>query len=158
MFFVPIQSISQQKWQQPKHHYSIWVTLEKPAGHSFSFNPDGIKERPRSYHKMLTSWKYLLRTKLPRTALGLMGSWTPGLLVKTLSMHWKTQMLCILTVPFLLTLLKGPPNNCWEFETSLQTMNSERATEYSQICHYFIPGFMPKLFNWNHESSSIPCW
>lgn len=55
----------------PLQHLS---SLEKTAGHSFFFNPDGIKERPRRYHKMLTSWKYLLHNKLPWTALGLMGS------------------------------------------------------------------------------------
>lgn len=158
MFFVPIQSISQQKWQQPKHHYNIWVTLEKPAGHSFSFNPDGIKERPKSYHKMLTSSKYHPHTKLPRTALGLMGSWIPGLLVKTLSMHWKTQMLCILAVPFLLTLLKGQLIIAGSSKTPYRqwTLNKQQNSCRSVTISFLV--FIPKLFNWTHESSSIPCW
>lgn len=120
------------------------------------FNPGGIKERPKSYHKMLT--KYHLHTKLPQTALGLMGSWIRGLLVKTLSMHWKTQMLCILTVPFLLTLLKGqliiagsskPPYRQW-------TLNKQQNSCRSVTISFLV--FIPKLFNWTHESSSIPCW
>lgn len=131
--FVPTQSGSQQKWQQSKHHYSIWVTLGKSPGHSFFFNPDGIKERPMRYHKMLTSWKYLLRTKLPWTALGLMESWIHGLLVKTLSMHWKTQILCIWTVPFLHILLKTqliiagsskPPYRHWTLNKQLNSCRS----------------------------------
>lgn len=111
------------------------------------FNPHGIKERPRRYHKMLKNWKYLLHTKLPWckeactwTALGLTGSWIPGLLVKTLSMHWKTQMLCIWTLPFLLTLLKRPPNESskhpYRHWTLNKQLNSRRSVTISFLPLY----------------------
>lgn len=112
--FVPIQSSSQQKWQQPKHHYSTWVPLEKSAGHSL-FLIMGLKRDWGDTTKCLQVGNISYRPSFlgaRQLALGLLlGWWGPEYLASSEdTRHWKTQMLCIWTVPFLLTLLKRPAN------------------------------------------------
>lgn len=102
-FLVPNWSSSPQKCQRSQ---STSTTPEDLLVMSF-FNPDGLRKRPRSCHKMLTTWKYPLCTSVPCGCPRLMATWISGLRVKALSMIWQTQLLWIQTVPFLLTCYKG---------------------------------------------------
>lgn len=132
--FVPIQSGSQQKWQQSKHHYSVWVTLGKSPGHSFFFLIlMGLKRDQWDTTKCSQVGNISCAPSFLGLLLGWWESWIHGLLVKTLSMHWKTQILCIWTVPFLHILLKTqliiagsskPPYRHWTLNKQLNSCSS----------------------------------
>jgi len=66
-------------------------------------NPSVMRMILRSYCKMLTTWKYPLRTKIPQSCTRLTGTCVPDLLEKALSVIWDAQML----MPFSLSRYKG---------------------------------------------------